>query len=419
MLPLTVLLATVTAIALLWSAAILTRPTAGSAPAASAARAANAEVVRRFYAAADRALQIGDDSALRAIVAPGFVAHSSSATEDSSLSAYVRRLDALRAACPDCTLDAEAIVVDGDRAAARVVARGAWPRTFLGLPLAGPPVAWTAHDLLRIADGKVAEHASRTDPIAAPQPLFEDVPVLMPGGPVVVQVTHLTLQPGSRLALGATSGPILVAAASGSLSLSVASELPVHPSGRDLGAGESVVVPAGIGHQLANRGSVPVEALAVAVFTAYSSDPAQVVLSPTDVWRDAVADGATIRIVGTRMALFPIGQTARLSAGWLDLPAGAGIGPHQTATVELIAVAAGVVAVTATGVDFRLSHTEILDPTAGHLTAGDARARGEAVVLEAGESATGQGGSVDDLRSHQGQPARLLLVRLVLTGHTP
>ncbi len=408
MLPLTVLLATVTAIALLWSASTFTRQSAGLAPAASAAADANTEVVRRFYAAADLALRFGDDSALRAIVAPGFVAHGAPASADTSLAAYLRFLGALRAACPDCGLDADTIVVEGDLAAARVVVRGSWPREFLGLPLTGPPVVWTAHDLLRIADGKVAEHASRADAIAVPQPLVAHAPVPVPGGPVIVEVAQFTLQPGARLALGATSGPILIVA-SGSLRLRVASAPPAA-----LGAGEPVVVPASISHELANQDSVPVDVLAVAVFSLSGSDPARDFLTPAKVWRDAVADGVTIRLLGTRLALFPLGRTALLSAGWLDLPAGAVIGRHTTGTVELIAVAAGVVTVTATGAEVRLAHTEPLDPAAAHLDAGDARSRGEAVVLEAGESASADGGTIHDIRTRQGQPARLLVVRLVL-----
>src|SRR5262249_36216902 len=157
-----------------------------------------------------------------------------------------------------------------------------------------------------------------------------------------------------------------------------------HPSGLDLGAGESVVVPAGTVRELSNRGSVPAEALAVAVFPLSASSQDHIVLSPTDVWLAAVADGVTGRIVGTRMAPFPPGQRALLSAGWRAPPAGAGVGHHAAGTVEVIAVEAGVVAVTATGADFRLAHTELVNPTAGHLTAGDARALGREVVLEAG-----------------------------------
>jgi hypothetical protein len=52
-------------------------------------------------------------------------------------------------------------------------------------------------------------------------------------------------------------------------------------------------------------------------------------------------------------------------------------------------------------------------------SAGDARARGEEVVLEAGEAAAIHGRRDDGIRSRQGQTARLLPVRLVLTGHPP
>ncbi len=132
-----------------------------------------------------------------------------------------------------------------------------------------------------------------------------------------------------------------------------------------------------------------------------------------DLWRAAVGDGVTIRLVGSGMALVSDG-TARLSAGWLDLPAGAAIGAHAAGTVEVIAVAAGVVALTATSPDLWLAHTELLEPTAGHLTAGGWRVQGQEAVLEAGETASVQGGTVHEVRSRDGRPASLLLVRLVL-----
>src|SRR5215218_7625525 len=181
MLPLTVLLATVTAIALLWTAATLTRPTAALVPSAQAADA-NAALVSRFYDAANQVLRTGDTAAFQTVVA---------SSGDGALAGYVATLARLRAACPDCVLDAETIVVAGEWATARVVARGSPPPTFFGLPLAGPPVVWTVHDLVRIEAGKVAEHRSQADPIAAARPLAVDVSVPMPLGPVIVEVAHL------------------------------------------------------------------------------------------------------------------------------------------------------------------------------------------------------------------------------------
>jgi predicted ester cyclase len=398
-------LATVTALALLWSAATLTRPPAALVPSAQAADDANAEVVRRFYDAANRVLRTGDAAALGDVVAP--------AGGDGALAGYLATLAGLRAACPDCVLDAETIVVAGEWAAARVVARGSAPPTFLGLPLAGPPVVWTAHDLVRIAAGTVAEVRSQADPIAAVCPLAAEVAVPTPAGPVIVQVAHLTLQPGARLAFGPAPGPVLVAAEAGTLALgAVGSDAGGDDRPAALGAGDAVVLAAGGAHELVNQGAVPGDALAVAIFPLAASDPARAILTPVDLWRAAVGDGVAIRLVGSGMALVP-GGTARLSAGWLDLPAGAAIGAHAAGKVEVIAVAAGAVALTATSPDLRLAHTELLEPAAGHLTAGDARVRGQEAVLEAGEAASVHGGTVHEVRGRDGRPARLLLVRLV------
>jgi predicted ester cyclase len=404
---LSVLLAAVTALALLGAAATLTRPPAALVPPASAAETANAALVARFYDAADQVLRTGDTAALQPVVA---------ADGDGALTGYLATLAQLHAACPACVLDAETIVVTGEWAAARVVARGSGPATFLGLPLTGPPVVWTSHDLVRIAAGTIAEVRSQAAPIPAIRPLAVEVPVPMPLGLVLVEVAHLTLQPGARLTFAPAPGPVLVAAEAGTLTLDAGGDGP--PAA--LGVGEPVVLAAGGAHDLVNRGAVPGEALAVAIFPFVASNKSIVAsnqgletLLPRDLWRGAVGDGVTIRLVGAGTALVP-GGTAQLSAGWLDLPAGAAIGGHAAGTVEVIAVAAGVVALTATSPELRLAHTELLAPAAGHLSAGEARVPGQEAVLAAGDAASVLGGTVDEVRSRDGRPARLLLVRLVL-----
>ena len=125
------------------------------------------------------ALAGGDDSAVRDLVADGFVDHSpcwGTHDLDSVLAAHA----ALRAAVPDVSfeVDSSNMVCEGDQVAAHSLVRG----THSGGPLfgaepSGKELVWTHSDFVRIAGGKVVERWSSTDMLT----LFQQAGVLPSG----------------------------------------------------------------------------------------------------------------------------------------------------------------------------------------------------------------------------------------------
>ena len=150
---LTCVLATVTALALLGAATTLRPPPVATNP-AGASRA----VVHRFYDAVNDVLRTGDASALDAVVAAYLVTHPGALPDThSGLPGLERHLAALRASYPALRLTVEDLIVEGDRAVARVRSAGVAPGEFLGLPLADTSPPWGTVDLLWLADGRIAE----------------------------------------------------------------------------------------------------------------------------------------------------------------------------------------------------------------------------------------------------------------------
>ncbi len=76
------------------------------------------------------------------------------------------------AAFSDLRLDAEDVIVSGDRAVARVRITGTNDGEFLGMPATGKPVDFQAVDIVRFNDeGVAAEHWGVTDTMTMMQQL--------------------------------------------------------------------------------------------------------------------------------------------------------------------------------------------------------------------------------------------------------
>ncbi len=67
-------------------------------------------------------------------------------------------LEVLRKGIPDIRVDIEAQIAEGDLVTTRKVLRGRQTGGFLGLPPSGKEVAIKVIDIIRIKDGKYAEH---------------------------------------------------------------------------------------------------------------------------------------------------------------------------------------------------------------------------------------------------------------------
>jgi predicted ester cyclase len=64
----------------------------------------------------------------------------------------------LRAAFPDLQLTVENIIAEGDFVAISLTARGTHQGTFQGIPPTGKSVTVSAFEVVRIENGKLAEH---------------------------------------------------------------------------------------------------------------------------------------------------------------------------------------------------------------------------------------------------------------------
>lgn len=282
------LLLTATGLGLLGVAATVTQAPITVAPDTATADAA--EAVGRFYAAADEALRTGDATALRDAVAPGYVEHASSKASRTGVAGYVASLARLRAACPDCRLAVEELMVGTEQAAVRVVAHGHRQGTAAGVSVNGVPIAWSTLDVLRIVEGRVAERWSRGDALFLTDPLFAEVPVGLPAGPAVLQVSRHILQPvGDSLPLEPAEAMALVVE-TGMLSVRtegtvwVAQGLEQHLDAvrgdAVLRQGERRVLTPGVRHTVRNDGPTPAVVLVLAVKpVAFVSDQPEMIPS--------------------------------------------------------------------------------------------------------------------------------------------
>lgn len=109
--------------------------------------------VRRFY----EALISGDVTLADEVLAPDWEQiplppHTSEGPEG-----YKELIVFLRAVFPDIEVMIEDVVVSGDRAAVRTLARGTHTAPVLGIPATGRQVEFRAFDFHRLEEGRIAQ----------------------------------------------------------------------------------------------------------------------------------------------------------------------------------------------------------------------------------------------------------------------
>jgi predicted ester cyclase len=79
-------------------------------------------------------------------------------------------VNAMRGAFPDLTpKSVEPMLADGDLEAGRVILTGTHQGELMGVPASGKTVEFESIDIIRLEDGKVAEHWGVTDTLALMQ----------------------------------------------------------------------------------------------------------------------------------------------------------------------------------------------------------------------------------------------------------
>ncbi len=122
----------------------------------------NKAVVRRYV----EEYQTGGREAVAAeLVAADFIHHSGPAwTRTSTGREWATKfVTMLQAAFPDIESVIHDQIAEGDMVVTRKTFRGTHVGDFMGIPATGKPVVIDAIDILRIADGQLAEHWTLVD----------------------------------------------------------------------------------------------------------------------------------------------------------------------------------------------------------------------------------------------------------------
>jgi steroid delta-isomerase-like uncharacterized protein len=115
-------------------------------------------VVRRFFAALDA----HDLAAVREALAPDYRLHFDGNPE-MDREAGIGFFGAFLAAFPDIRHQVEDQLAEGERVATRIVVRGTHQQALMGIPPTGHAITIGAINVVRLEDGRIAEHWVTSD----------------------------------------------------------------------------------------------------------------------------------------------------------------------------------------------------------------------------------------------------------------
>src|SRR5215211_2093121 len=118
----------------------------------------NKAVVRRFFAALDDQ----DLDAVAALLAPNYRLHFDGNPE-MDRGAGIGFLGAFLAAFPDITHQVQDQIAEEDRVATRIIVRGTHQHEMMGIPATGNEMSISATNVVRVNEGKIAEHWVNSD----------------------------------------------------------------------------------------------------------------------------------------------------------------------------------------------------------------------------------------------------------------
>src|SRR3712207_5560192 len=99
----------------------------------------------------------GDEAALEELLAPDFVDHDPLPGQSPDREGRRQILAAFRSAFPDLHVTAEDVVAEGDKVVSRWTARGTHQGELMGIAPTGNRVTIKVIDVMRIAEGRIAE----------------------------------------------------------------------------------------------------------------------------------------------------------------------------------------------------------------------------------------------------------------------
>ena len=116
----------------------------------------NFAAVTRFN---KRVIQAGDRAAFDELMAPDFINHSAPpGTPAGAEGMWNTFSQVLRPAFPDLVVEIEDQLADGDRVVTRKTIRATHMAPLMGIPATGRQVTINVIDIVRLVDGRYAEH---------------------------------------------------------------------------------------------------------------------------------------------------------------------------------------------------------------------------------------------------------------------
>ena len=125
----------------------------------------HADTVRGFYAA----INAGDLDGFGAMLADDFVEHEETPGLAPTKAGVLEFFRMYRAAFPDLHMEPQDVLPSGDKVVARVQATGTHQGEFMGVAATGKTVEVESIDIIRLEDGRVAEHWGVTDTMSLMQ----------------------------------------------------------------------------------------------------------------------------------------------------------------------------------------------------------------------------------------------------------
>jgi steroid delta-isomerase-like uncharacterized protein len=105
----------------------------------------------------------GDEAVAERIIYPDFVDHTNPPGMQHGLNGHKAIVRLFRAAFPDQWWQIEDLIAEGDKVVARTTMRGTHRGDFFGVSATGRAVTLSGVHVMRVADGKIAEHWGSND----------------------------------------------------------------------------------------------------------------------------------------------------------------------------------------------------------------------------------------------------------------
>lgn len=122
---------------------------------------ANKALVRRLY---EEGFNTGNIDLADEVFSPGFFDHGSApGLPNTGPESFKQMLRMFRAAFPDMHATIDDMIAEDDKVVTRTHWHGTHQGEFFGAPATGKEFTLTSTDILRIEDGKVAEHWGNED----------------------------------------------------------------------------------------------------------------------------------------------------------------------------------------------------------------------------------------------------------------